>query len=82
LTEVGISWFLKKIGRCFLATFDVFEVWSGVTDASCWMNVTVVEVRDLNVMGYPLCWEICVRLGMVFCIEGGFKTSVSEGLCM
>ncbi len=62
LTEMGRPVFLKNFGRCFLATFDVFGVLRGVTEVSCWINVTIVEVRGLYV--------VCVYFGM----EGLGKT--------
>ena len=73
---------MKNFGRCFLITFDVFEVLSGVTEVPCWLSVTVVEVRELYVVVYTLGWSVWVRCCVGLCIVFGFKTLVIEGLSM
>ena len=82
MTEMWRPVFLKNFVRCFLATFDVCGVLSGVTEVPCWMTVTLVEVRELYVVVYTLGWSVWVRCCMVLCIVCGFKTLVIEGLSM
>jgi hypothetical protein len=82
LTEMWRPVFLKKIVRCFLATFDVCGVCSGVTEVPCWMTLTFVEGMELNGFVYTLVWSVGMRCCMVLYIVCGFTTLFSEGLCM